>query len=91
MRLFLHIRFHANGLIKTYHCGTKCGFPCLLIKQQIRCCTGRRSTGRAARVLRGDDTAQPGTKAHHEERRHVLLHEHHEGGEFGLRCAPESE
>lgn len=49
----------------------------LRFSYQIRSGFGRCPSGRAARVLRGHDSAESGTKAHHEEGRYVLLHEHH--------------
>ncbi|XP_058792086.1 uncharacterized protein LOC131664760 isoform X6 [Phymastichus coffea] len=52
---------------------------------QVRGGLGGREARRAARVLRGHDTAQSRSAAHHEEDGHVLLHEHHQGGELGVR------
>ena len=51
---------------------------------QVRSGAGRRPPGRAARILRRDDSAESRPATHHEKDGHLLLHEHHQRGELGF-------
>lgn len=55
----------------------------IFIKQIWRCISGS-TAGWTTWVLRGNDSAEPGAKTHHEEGWHMLLHEHHKRGKLSF-------